>query len=95
MIIVRFGVADVLEFRPGWTEEKARDFLKNNRKVIEHDIFLAGMREIERRLPEEKGWTGACWGGVDGPACGFDPEKCSLAAAESDGSGKCMNWAKE
>lgn len=95
VITIRLGVADVLELRPGWTEEKARDFLEKNREVLYQEIFLAGMREIERWLPEEKVRTGACRGCVDGPACGFDPGECSLAAAMRDGTGMCMNWTRE
>ncbi|MCL6477082.1 MAG: hypothetical protein K6T65_01575 [Peptococcaceae bacterium] len=95
MITIRFGVADVRSLRPGWSREKARDFLKKNRRFLEREIALAGIREIERRLPEEKVWTGACWGCVDSEACGFDPQKCPLAAAASNGSGKCVNWTEE
>ncbi|MBE3585402.1 MAG: hypothetical protein IMW94_04420 [Thermoanaerobacter sp.] len=89
------GPDDIQEIRPGWTVERAEKFLIENNDGLYEEIYRAAMQVIRDRLPEEKVRPDACRGCVDGPKCGYDPEKCPLASAEDDGSGRCANWANK
>lgn len=95
MYTINLDETDVLELRPGWTSEQAGKFLRENWNVLQSAIYLAVMREIMDRLPEEKVHPDACQGCADGPACGYDPEKCPLASADDEGYGRCVNWAAD
>lgn len=95
MYAIHFSENDVLELRPGWTAEQAEKFLRENWKVLRQAIYLAAMREIQDRLPEEKVHPDACQGCMDGQKCGWNPEKCPLALADDEGYGRCVNWAAE